>query len=124
MSPFHEGRSSALHLCLRSLIVRSQTLLEIYPQVTNEQNEFLSMFFSKNSYVRGRYDDSSSFAELSHHLSSLPGGSDANRLFYLALPPTVYQQVSTNINTQCMSDKCVSVVLESTNRERVLLFKL
>lgn len=82
------------------------------------------MFFSKNSYVRGRYDDSSSFAELSHHLSSLPGGSDANRLFYLALPPTVYQQVGTNISTQCMSDKCVSVVLESTKPERVLLLNL
>lgn len=93
-------------------------------QVTDEQNEFLSVFFSKNSYVRGRYDDSSSFAELSHHLSSLPGGRDSNRLFYLALPPTVYQQVGTNISTQCMSDKCVSVVLKSTNPERVSFFNL
>lgn len=92
------------------------------PQVTDEQNEFLSVFFSRNSYVRGRYDDSSSFAELSHHLSSLPGGRDANRLFYLALPPTVYQQVGTNISTQCMSDRCASVVLKSPNPERVLLF--
>lgn len=124
MSPFHEGRSSALRLFLRGLMVRSQTLLEISPQVTDEQNEFLSAFFSKNSYVRGRYDDSSSFAELSHHLSSLPGGSDANRLFYLALPPTVYQQVGTNISSQCMSDRCASVVLKSPNLQCVLFFNL
>ncbi|TNM87131.1 hypothetical protein fugu_007361 [Takifugu bimaculatus] len=74
-------------------------------KVTTEQNECLSMFFSKNSYVRGRYDDSSSFTQLSLHLSSLPGGSHANRLFYLALPPTVYQQVGTNISCHCMSDR-------------------
>uniref|UniRef100_A0A674MVJ3 glucose-6-phosphate dehydrogenase (NADP(+)) n=1 Tax=Takifugu rubripes TaxID=31033 RepID=A0A674MVJ3_TAKRU len=74
-------------------------------KVTTEQNECLSMFFSKNSYVRGRYDDSSSFTQLSLHLSSLPGGSYANRLFYLALPPTVYQQVGTNISCHCMSDR-------------------
>ncbi|TWW56617.1 Glucose-6-phosphate 1-dehydrogenase [Takifugu flavidus] len=74
-------------------------------KVTTEQNECLSMFFSKNSYVRGRYDDSSSFTQLSLHLSSLPGGSHANRLFYLALPPTVYQQVGTNISSHCMSDR-------------------
>lgn len=82
------------------------------------------MFFSKNSYVRGRYDDSSSFAQLGLHFSSLPGGSDANRLFYLALPPTVYQEVGTNISCHCMSDKSVSVVLESTGVERGLLFDL
>lgn len=106
------------------LIVLSHTLLELYRQVTTEQNECLSMFFSKNSYVRGRYDDSSSFAQLSLHLSSLPGGSDANRLFYLALPPTVYQQVGTNISCHCMSDRSVSAVLESTNLEHGFSFEL
>lgn len=74
------------------------------------------MFFSKNSYVRGRYDDGSTFAQLSHHLSSLPGGSDANRLFYLALPPTVYQEVGTNISAHCMSDKSVSAFSSQPTR--------
>uniref|UniRef100_A0A3Q3W4M3 Glucose-6-phosphate 1-dehydrogenase n=1 Tax=Mola mola TaxID=94237 RepID=A0A3Q3W4M3_MOLML len=76
-----------------------------YMKVTEEQSECLSAFFSKNSYLRGTYDDSSSFAQLSAHLSSLPGGSEANRLFYLALPPTVYHHVSTNIRAYCMSHK-------------------
>lgn len=80
-----------------------------FPQVTDEESECLSAFFSKNSYLRGRYDDDSSFAQLNAHLSSLPGGADANRLFYLALPPTVYHHVSTNIRAHCMSSKSVSV---------------
>ncbi|XP_034001219.1 glucose-6-phosphate 1-dehydrogenase-like [Trematomus bernacchii] len=82
-----------------------------YMKVTDEESESLSAFFSRNSYLSGRYDDDSSFAQLDSHLSSLPGGSDANRLFYLALPPTVYKHVSTNIRTHCMSSRGWSRVI-------------
>nr|XP_004558775.2 glucose-6-phosphate 1-dehydrogenase isoform X1 [Maylandia zebra] len=74
-------------------------------KVSDEESDYLSAFFSKNSYLSGRYDDGSSFDQLSKHLSSLPGGANANRLFYLALPPTVYHHVSKNIRTHCMSLK-------------------
>uniref|UniRef100_A0A8C3GBI0 glucose-6-phosphate dehydrogenase (NADP(+)) n=1 Tax=Cyclopterus lumpus TaxID=8103 RepID=A0A8C3GBI0_CYCLU len=80
-------------------------------KVTDEDSECLSAFFSKNSYLSGMYDDDSSFTQLDAHLSSLPRGADANRLFYLALPPTVYQHVSTNINTHCMSRRGWSRVI-------------
>uniref|UniRef100_A0AAX7UVW7 Glucose-6-phosphate 1-dehydrogenase n=1 Tax=Astatotilapia calliptera TaxID=8154 RepID=A0AAX7UVW7_ASTCA len=76
-------------------------------KVSDEESDYLSAFFSKNSYLSGRYDDGSSFDQLSKHLSSLPGGANANRLFYLALPPTVYHHVSKNIRTHCMSLKLV-----------------
>nr|XP_020473019.1 glucose-6-phosphate 1-dehydrogenase-like isoform X2 [Monopterus albus] len=79
--------------------------MKYFPQVTDEEREHLSAFLSKNSYLSGRYDDSSSFVQLSTHLSSVPGGTDANRLFYLALPPTVYYHVSANIRTHCISHK-------------------
>ncbi|KAG8002701.1 Glucose-6-phosphate 1-dehydrogenase [Nibea albiflora] len=74
-------------------------------KVTDEESESLSAFFSRNSYLRGRYDDDSSFSQLNAHLLSLPGGADANRLFYLALPPTIYHHVSANIRNHCMSSK-------------------
>ncbi|XP_022060897.2 glucose-6-phosphate 1-dehydrogenase-like [Acanthochromis polyacanthus] len=74
-------------------------------KVTDEDSKCLSAFFSKNSYLSGRYDDGSSFDQLNNLLSSLPGGADANRLFYLALPPSVYHHVSANIRHQCMSHK-------------------
>lgn len=80
-------------------------LLHCFLQVSDEESESLAAFFRKNSYLRGTYDDISSFARLNAHLSSLPGGEDAKRLFYLALPPTVYHHVSTNIRAKCMSSR-------------------
>ncbi|XP_054905636.1 glucose-6-phosphate 1-dehydrogenase-like isoform X2 [Poeciliopsis prolifica] len=74
-------------------------------KVTDEELDSLSAFFKRNSYLSGRYDVGSSFERLDSHLSSLPRGETANRLFYLALPPTVYHQVSTNIRNHCMSCK-------------------
>ncbi|CAL8277660.1 unnamed protein product [Boreogadus saida] len=76
-----------------------------YMKVAEDEGESLSAFFRRNSYLSGRYDDAGSFSRLNAHLSSLPGGGDANRLFYLALPPTVYHHVSANIGTLCMSPK-------------------
>lgn len=102
-------------------VVFSDVNIQHFPQVTEEQSECLSAFFSKNSYLRGTYDDSSSFAQLNAHLSSLPGGSEANRLFYLALPPTVYHHVSTNIRAYCMSHKSVSVLM-SQQKNLIKLF--
>ncbi|XP_035993327.1 glucose-6-phosphate 1-dehydrogenase isoform X1 [Fundulus heteroclitus] len=74
-------------------------------KVTNEELDSMSAFFKRNSYLSGRYEDSKSFEQLNNHLSSLPGGEKANRLFYLALPPTVYHHVSANIRNHCMSCK-------------------
>lgn len=85
----------------------SEIIVPHLPQVSDEESDYLSAFFSKNSYLSGRYDDGSSFDQLSKHLSSLPGGANANRLFYLALPPTVYHHVSKNIRTHCMSLKLI-----------------
>ncbi|KAF3860717.1 hypothetical protein F7725_000972 [Dissostichus mawsoni] len=58
-----------------------------------------------NTYISGKYADEDSFSKLDTHIQSLPGGTEANRLFYLALPPTVYHDVSKNIRTCCMSKK-------------------
>ena len=74
-------------------------------QVEEDEGESLSTFFRRNSYLSGQYDDAASFSRLHAHLSALPGGGHANRLFYLALPPTVYHSVSANIGTLCMSPK-------------------
>lgn len=89
--------------------VFSLTTVPPSPQVTDEESESLSAFFSKNSYLSGRYDDGGSFERLNSHLSSLPGGAKAHRLFYLALPPSVYHHVSTNIRSHCMSHKLASL---------------
>ncbi|KAJ8399592.1 hypothetical protein AAFF_G00410030 [Aldrovandia affinis] len=74
-----------------------------YMKVAEGEVDRLSMFFSRNSYVSGSYGEEVSFSQLQAHLGSLPGGADANRLFYLALPPSVYHDVTKNIRHHCMS---------------------
>ncbi|KAJ0036239.1 hypothetical protein NQD34_004916 [Periophthalmus magnuspinnatus] len=76
-----------------------------YLKVTDSEAERLDVFFKRNTYISGKYDDESSFSALNTHLLSLPGGAEANRLFYLALPPSVYHDVTKNIKHQCMSTK-------------------
>ncbi|XP_053704681.1 glucose-6-phosphate 1-dehydrogenase-like [Synchiropus splendidus] len=72
-------------------------------KVSDQDQESLSAFTGRNSYLSGSYDDGQSFQRLHQHLSSLPGGESSNRLFYLALPPTVYHSVCTNIRAHCIS---------------------
>uniref|UniRef100_A0A3P8X4J1 glucose-6-phosphate dehydrogenase (NADP(+)) n=1 Tax=Cynoglossus semilaevis TaxID=244447 RepID=A0A3P8X4J1_CYNSE len=76
-----------------------------YLKATDTEAERLSAFFSRNTYISGKYDDEGSFVKLNSHVLSLPGGAEANRLFYLALPPTVYHDVTKNISLHCMSSK-------------------
>uniref|UniRef100_A0AAY4B6K6 glucose-6-phosphate dehydrogenase (NADP(+)) n=1 Tax=Denticeps clupeoides TaxID=299321 RepID=A0AAY4B6K6_9TELE len=77
------------------------------PHMKDTEADRLAAFFSLNSYISGKYGDPSAFSQLHNHLDSLPGGPEANRLFYLALPPSVYHDVAKNIRHHCMSTLCV-----------------
>lgn len=80
-------------------------------QVTDTEAERLSVFFSRNTYFSGKYGDEGSFSKLNTHILSLPGGAEGNRLFYLALPPTVYHDVTKNIKHHCMTKKSVNTFM-------------
>lgn len=73
-----------------------------YLKATDSDSSKLASFFQHNSYVSGKYDDTASFRRLDAHVSALPNGKGANRLFYLALPPSVYADVTRNIKHTCM----------------------
>ncbi|XP_001505636.2 glucose-6-phosphate 1-dehydrogenase isoform X2 [Ornithorhynchus anatinus] len=81
--------------------IRKQS--EPYFKVTPDEKEKLEEFFARNSYVAGQYDSRASFEQLNTHINSLHHGQKANRLFYLALPPSVYEPVTKNIKETCMS---------------------
>uniref|UniRef100_G3VHF4 Glucose-6-phosphate 1-dehydrogenase n=1 Tax=Sarcophilus harrisii TaxID=9305 RepID=G3VHF4_SARHA len=83
--------------------IRKQS--EPYFKATPEENQRLEEFFSRNSYVAGQYNEPASFQRLNAHMNSLHHGKQANRLFYLALPPTVYEAVTKNIKESCMSQE-------------------
>uniref|UniRef100_G1RVU8 glucose-6-phosphate dehydrogenase (NADP(+)) n=1 Tax=Nomascus leucogenys TaxID=61853 RepID=G1RVU8_NOMLE len=81
--------------------IRKQS--EPFFKATPEEKLKLEEFFARNSYVAGQYDDAASYQRLNSHMNALHLGSQANHLFYLALPPTVYEAVTKNIHESCMS---------------------
>nr|KAF6359758.1 glucose-6-phosphate dehydrogenase [Myotis myotis] len=81
--------------------IRKQS--EPFFKATPEEKARLEEFFARNSYVSGQYDQAASYEHLNDHINTLCQGSQANRLFYLALPPTVYEAVTKNIRETCMS---------------------
>jgi glucose-6-phosphate 1-dehydrogenase len=54
-----------------------------------------------NSYVAGSYDKGEDFDNLNAEANKLSKQESAHRLFYLALPPSVYGTVSEMISKHC-----------------------
>ena len=76
-------------------------VLLIIKQVSELEKEKLEQFWKVNSYVAGSYDKETDFKNLDLHLTRL--SATACRLFYLALPPSVYETVSSKIKAACMT---------------------
>lgn len=62
-------------------------------------------FWQNNSYVAGSYDTKRDFEILNQEMTNLEQkiSKVCNRLFYLALPPSVFDTVTTMIKQTCMS---------------------
>jgi glucose-6-phosphate 1-dehydrogenase len=48
-------------------------------------------------YFTGKYTEANDFKNLAEHLTKLENG-EANRLFYMALPPTLFPAIIDNLN--------------------------
>lgn len=68
------------------------------------EEEALDRFWQSNYYVAGSYDTKRDFEMLAQEMAGLEKGRN-NRLFYLALPPSVFKPVTTMIKETCMADK-------------------
>jgi len=68
------------------------------------EEELLQQFWAANSYVAGSYDTKRDFELLAQEMSGVEKGTN-NRLFYLALPPSVFKPVTSMIKEACMSEK-------------------
>lgn len=78
------------------------------PNEEAELNTKIDQFKSFSSYVSGSYDDPESFKELDKHLKEIEAtyqSKECNRLFYLALPPSVFVPVAKNIKGECYVGK-------------------
>lgn len=66
----------------------------------------LDEFKKLSTYVSGGYEDAESFVNLTKHLEGIEKGyttRKVNRVFYLALPPSVFVPVAKNVKNCCYS---------------------
>ncbi|XP_068242771.1 glucose-6-phosphate 1-dehydrogenase-like [Palaemon carinicauda] len=73
-----------------------------YMKVSAEDEASYEDFWRRNFYVRGSYDNKSDFESLDERIGKV-GTPRTNRLFYLALPPSVFEGVTSNLKGCCMA---------------------
>jgi glucose-6-phosphate 1-dehydrogenase len=69
-------------------------------------DETVKKFKSISTYISGQYDQDDGFEALCKHVEELEGkreGSKANRVFYMALPPSVFTVVAKNLKKHVYS---------------------
>ncbi|TPP56764.1 Glucose-6-phosphate 1-dehydrogenase [Fasciola gigantica] len=84
---------------LEVLTIRKQS--QPYLKVKPDQSVMVNEFWSHNFYVQGDYKDPEGFIKLNTFIET-KWGLNVNRIFYFAIPPTIYTHVSENIYTHCM----------------------
>ncbi|KAK9455832.1 glucose-6-phosphate dehydrogenase [Dipodascopsis uninucleata] len=72
---------------------------------TDDVKAKLDEFLSFCTYVSGLYDHDDGFLNLTKHLEGLEGDSECHRLFYMALPPTVFIPVAQHLKKCCYPSK-------------------
>lgn len=71
-------------------------------KVKEAEQERFEQFWKVNHYVKGSYDTRRDFELLNQEMTKV-GTSRANRIFYLALPPSVFEPVTSNLKGCCMA---------------------
>jgi len=74
------------------------------PDVANKIEAFKSIL----SYVAGDYEDGAAFDNLKNHLEEIEASyqtKECNRIFYLALPPSVFIPVAKNLKEHCYNSR-------------------
>ena len=81
---------------------------------TKEMEEQLEDFCKMCTYVSGQYDQDESFVELRKTLEELEKGRpEQNRVFYMALPPSVFTTVSQHLKKNCYPKNGISRIIVS-----------
>lgn len=81
---------------------------------TKEIEQQLENFLGLCTYISGQYDKDESFENLDKHLNELEKGRpETHRLFYMALPPSVFTIVSQHLKKCCYPKKGIARVIVS-----------
>ncbi|XP_045482129.1 glucose-6-phosphate 1-dehydrogenase isoform X1 [Harmonia axyridis] len=76
-----------------------------YMKLKDGEEEQYEAFWKMNYYFAGSYDSRVDFEKLNQQLYSHEKTSSANRIFYLALPPSVFETCTIHIRNACMTLK-------------------
>eukprot|EP01117_Protostelium_nocturnum_P002089 TRINITY_DN1272_c0_g1_i1.p1 TRINITY_DN1272_c0_g1~~TRINITY_DN1272_c0_g1_i1.p1 ORF type:complete len:524 (-),score=233.52 TRINITY_DN1272_c0_g1_i1:217-1788(-) len=76
-----------------------ESISKNFKEFKEKKEEFLSRCF----YHSGQYDSEKSFGEVSEMLKKYEGEKKANRIFYLAIPPSIFAEVSTAARSSATS---------------------
>jgi glucose-6-phosphate 1-dehydrogenase len=74
------------------------------PEITQAVQQFKDL----STYISGSYEDGEAFANLNTHLEEIESHyqrKEANRIFYLALPPSVFVTCAQHLKEQCYVTK-------------------
>ncbi|CAF4637508.1 unnamed protein product [Rotaria sp. Silwood1] len=72
-----------------------------YMKVQEDEREMYEKFVQINSYIAGSYDNGKDFEKLNAEANKLTKQQSAHRIFYLALPPSIYESVTELISEHC-----------------------
>lgn len=80
---------------------------------SDTEKALLDDFLARCTYISGKYDDPASFEVLKKHIESVEAlptagatpASNHNRIFYMALPPSVFIPASENLSDKCQTQK-------------------
>lgn len=79
---------------------------------TREMEDQLVQFTKICSYTSGQYDQDDSFIALNNHIEKLESGrKEQNRVFYMALPPSVFIPVQEHLKRNCYPRKGLARVI-------------
>lgn len=79
---------------------------------TKETEQQLDDFCSLCTYISGQYDQDEPFQRLNKHIEELEKDfKEAHRLFYMALPPSVFTMVSQHLKRCCYPTKGIARVI-------------
>uniref|UniRef100_A0A0M3IN88 Glucose-6-phosphate 1-dehydrogenase n=1 Tax=Ascaris lumbricoides TaxID=6252 RepID=A0A0M3IN88_ASCLU len=84
---------------------------EQYCKVRPGEEEKFEHFMKRCTYIMGKYDHSDGFIELQKFIDGIQKQSNeapVNRMFYLALPPSVFEDVTTQLREHCMDQGLAS----------------
>lgn len=77
-------------------------------KVMPAQRRGIDAFTGVSTYVSGQYDKDEDFQALTKHMEEIESkykGDERNRVFYMALPPSVFTDVAEMLKKNCYSEK-------------------